>query len=130
NVIELHRNGWDSCLNLAVESALVATHARGAAIAMADVKGMVCRANVGTIAPALGARFDTRSGISGACIRTGKLLWCDNVDSDPYVDRESCRGLGIKSVIAAPILCRGRVEGVIEVFSRDVYGFTEADCLA
>jgi putative methionine-R-sulfoxide reductase with GAF domain len=57
-------------------------------------------------------------------------LWCDNVDSDPYVDRESCRGLGIKSVIAAPILSQGRVEGVIEVFSRDVYGFTEADCLA
>src|SRR5258705_11942370 len=55
---------------------------------------------------------------------------CDNTDSDPEVDRESCRRLGISSVLAAPIVHGGSVVGLIEVFSRRSHAFDNSDCSA
>src|SRR6266581_4480918 len=97
-----------------IERALTLTRSYGAAVALADAAGFVCRASAGGIAPPIGTRLDSKSGISGACVRTGNLLRCDDPESDPYVDRESCHCLGIKSVIAAPIVDGTKVVGVIE----------------
>jgi len=111
-----------------IERALTLTRCYGAAVALADAAGFVCRASAGGIAPPIGTRLDSKSGISGACVRTGHLLRCDDPESDPYVDRESCHRLGIRSVIAAPIVDGTKVVGVIEVLSRKSFAFTAEDC--
>ena len=78
-----------------IERALALTRSYGAAVALAEPGGFVCRASAGGIAPPIGTRLDSKSGISGACVRTGHLLRCDDPESDPFVDRDSCHCLGV-----------------------------------
>jgi hypothetical protein len=66
-----------------IERALALTRSYGAAVALADAAGFVCRASAGGIAPPIGTRLNSKSGISGACVRTGNILRCDDPDSDP-----------------------------------------------
>jgi GAF domain/PilZ domain/Sel1 repeat len=107
-------------LQLLAERALSLTHATGAALAVArepGSDGMVCLARAGSDAPGLGARLQAGSGFSGECVRTGKVLRCDDTEIDPRVDQEGSRLLGIRSMIAAPIRRDQVVVGLLEVFS-------------
>ncbi len=115
---------------LLAEQALAVTGAQGAAVALAESGELVCRASAGEIAPPPGTRLDAQTGISGACLREGRWLRCDDPNLDPHVDRESCQSLGINSVLAVPIRERETVLGLIEVFSRHAYAFSESHCLA
>lgn len=110
--------------------AVQAAQAQGAAIALLEGGSIVCRATAGEMAPPLGTKLDTESGISGACIRGAHSLRCGNPLLDPYVDRESCRVLGISSVMAVPIGERENILGLIEVFSRSTYAFSDSHCSA
>ena len=114
----------------AAERALAAAEGDGAAIALAEGEDIVCRATAGDIAPPPGTKLNTESGISGACVRSGRWLRCDDPRLDPHVDRESCQVLGINSVLAVPIGQRGDILGLIEVFSRTPYAFKENHCSA
>ena len=120
----------DALLCSAAERAVLLTRAHGAAVAVNSGRGISCRAAAGEIAPPVGSRIDAQSGFTGACIRLGRLTRCDNADSDPRVNRESCRSLEISSIIAAPIVRGGSVVGVIEVFSRQPHAFDKSDCYA
>jgi hypothetical protein len=58
----------DLMLHEVVSQACVATHAAGAAIALAQGDKFVCRATTGDHAPDLGSCLSVDSGLSGACI--------------------------------------------------------------
>jgi GAF domain/Sel1 repeat len=88
---------------------------------------MVCRAIAGD-APPIGATLEIGSGFSGYCVRTGFLQRCDDTETDHRVDRESCRLLGIRSIIAVPIRQGTFVIGLLEVFSSTAHAFNERDC--
>ena len=118
----------DPILVSAAERATLLTHADGAAIALDDGHGVCCQASTGEIAPAVGSPIDSRSGLTGACLSSASVMWCNNTESDPMVNRESCLRLGIGSVIAVPIVRRDRVIGLIEVFSRRSHAFDASDC--
>lgn len=120
----------DAALMAVAERALAATGADGAAIALAEGAEMVCRATAGEIAPPPGTKLEAQRGISGACVRSGRWLRCDDPQLDANIDRESCRALGINSVVAVPIIEQGNVLGVMEVFSRQTYAFQEEHCAA
>jgi len=98
---------------------------------MAD-RVMVCQASAGPDAPPVGARLQVGSGFSGECVRTGILLRCNDTEDDPRVDRESCRALGIRSMLAVPVR-RGEKStgeksvGILEVFSAQANTFSESD---
>jgi GAF domain/PilZ domain len=124
------KSSADEQLASAAERALLLTHAHGSAIALHDGQSIVCRAAAGKLAPPIGSKIDPQSGISGACLRLGRLLVCSRAESDPDVDRESCRILGISSIIAAPIRNAGSTFGLIEVFSQDQNAFDNSDCYA
>jgi putative methionine-R-sulfoxide reductase with GAF domain len=117
----------DSTLQLLAQRAQTFTRATGAAIALTEGASMVCRASSGQDAPSLGARLTTGSGFSGECVRTGQLLRCEDSETDPVVDRESCRALGIRSMIAVPVLWGDAVIGLLEVFSPEPYAFSTND---
>ncbi|HXY13266.1 MAG TPA: GAF domain-containing protein [Terriglobales bacterium] len=114
----------DAALYLLVRRALAFTHADGAAIALTEGQDMVCRATFGPSAPSAGAHLKVGSGFSGECVRTGLLLRCDDSETDERVDRESCRHLGIRSMIAAPIRWELSIIGLIEVFSAEAHVFS------
>jgi GAF domain/PilZ domain/Sel1 repeat len=92
-----------------------------------DSRIMICRARAGATAPPVGATLQVDSGFSGECVRTGKLSRCDDAETDERVDRESCRALGIRSLLAAPIRSGEKVVGLLEVFSARPSAFGEDD---
>jgi len=60
-----------------------------------------------------------------------QLLRCDNAESDPRVNLEACRALGIASIVVLPLLRRdGEVRGLFELFSDHPYAFEERDLIA
>jgi TPR repeat protein len=121
----------DALFASAAERAILLTRAHGAAIALNDGGGgLACRSAAGEIAPLVGSRIDSQSGLTGACLRSGRVMRCNSTDSDPLVNRESCRSLGISSVIAAPIVHAGCIVGLIEVFSHRSHAFDDSDCYA
>jgi len=118
-----------SSLQLVAERAQALVRASGAAIALADSDPdfMVCRASAGPDAPPVGARLQVGSGFSGECVKSGILLHCDDTELDDRVDRDSCRSLGIRSILAAPVRAAERSVGLVEAFSPQPNAFTEAD---
>jgi GAF domain len=137
----------DRALRLIAGRAQTLTRASGAAIALVSAEPflcprsanpgsanpgsvndeMTCRASAGADAPGLGARLKVGSGFSGECVRSGMLLRCDDSESDARVDRQNCRMLGIRSMIAVPVKDSECVLGILEVFSPRPKAFSEAD---
>ena len=78
-------------------------------------------------APPVGARLQVGSGFSGECVKSGTLLRCDDAEVDIRVDRESCRALGIRSMLAVPLRWDEKSVGIIEVFSAQAHRFSETD---
>jgi TonB family protein len=114
-------------LNEVVEQACLSTGATGAAIVLPRDGEMVCRASTGATAPELGARFDAGSGLSGECIRTRQTQRCDDVLADQRVDIEASARLGVRSVMAMPLLRGTELVGVFELFSSLPGAFGERD---
>jgi GAF domain-containing protein len=88
---------------------------------------MTCRASAGTSAPPVGATLQVGSGFSGECVRTGNVSRCDDTETDERLDRQSCRALGIRSMLAAPLRSDEKVIGLLEVFSAQPRAFDEGD---
>jgi GAF domain/PilZ domain/Sel1 repeat len=121
----------ETVLSFIVSRTQTLLDASGAAIALAgkDATAMICRASSGPSAPPVGAVLRIGSGFSGDCVRAGKTLRCDDTDSDKRVDPETCRALGIRSMLASPI-CANRQEkaiGLLEVFSERPNAFDDND---
>ena len=115
----------DAVLSLITERALSLTGASGAALAFLTDDRMICRARAGEPAPLLGAPVDAKQGLSGECVRSGRLVSCEDTENDTRVDPEICRTLGIGSLMAAPIVSDFRVVGLLEIFSPHPRAFTK-----
>lgn len=116
----------DEVFHLIADRALSLTGASGVALAFLSDDNMVCRARAGEPAPPLGAPVDVKRGLSGECVRSGLLVSCENMETDPRVDPEVGRALGIGSLMASPIVSDFRVVGLLEVFSPYPHSFTQA----
>jgi hypothetical protein len=137
SMAEMAQRDLDAALQLLADRAQYITGAGGAAIALRldERNEMLCRASSGAKAPQLGALLSTESGLSGESVRTRMPLRCDDAEHDPRVNRESCRDLGIASVMIVPImgedrLGQGQVLGVFELFSGQADAFAERDLSA
>ncbi len=127
----LEERELEAALQLLVERAQYITGATGTALALPQGNEMVCRASAGACAPTVGARLQVRSGLTGESIARRQLLRCDNAESDPRVNLETCRALGIASIVVLPLLRRnGEVRGLFELFSDHPYAFEERDLVA
>ena len=127
----LEETELESALQLLVERAQYITGATGTALALPQGEEMVCRASAGTSAPAVGARLQVRSGLTGESITRRQLLRCDNAETDARVNLEACRALGIASIVVLPLLRRnGEVRALFELFSDHPYAFEERDLIA
>src|SRR5262249_5432657 len=109
------------------EAAQTLTGASGSALALRTDGVVVCRARAGETAPEIGAQISENSGISGECLRSGKILRCDDTQRDYRVNREVCRGMGLQSVALIPIRAQQQVVGVLEVFATRPYAFGDPE---
>jgi TPR repeat protein len=127
--VETLGSDFTAALHLIAERAQSLVRASGIAIALVDATPdfMICRARSGSDAPPVGARLHVGSGFSGECVQTGRLLRCDDTEVDHRVDPESCRALGIRSILAVPVRAAAKSIGLIEVFSPEPNNFTESD---
>ena len=77
---------------------------------------MVCLATTGPDVPDLGADLNASAGLTGCCIQTRQVQQCSDTETDPRVDVETCRFLGVRSVVALPLMDSGDLFGVFEMF--------------
>jgi GAF domain/PilZ domain len=117
----------NAALSLIASRAFAITRGTGAAVALAQDRGMICRAVAGSGAPLIGAKVNVSSGFSGESVRLAKALRCDDAERDARVDGEVCRELGIRSILAAPILYEREIVGLLEVFSTAPCAFDDGD---
>ncbi|MBZ5705922.1 MAG: GAF domain-containing protein [Acidobacteriia bacterium] len=130
SLAEMAQRDLRAALQLLAERAQYITGASGAAIALREGAHMICRASAGASAPELGAHLQVNSGLSGESVRTQQILRCDDAETDTRVNRESCRALGIASVVVMPLMREQEVIGVFELFSGKAYAFEERDITA
>lgn len=114
-------------LQFIAERALTISGASGIAIALAEAGEIVCRGTAGDTAPPLGLKLSLQSGLTAVCYLTGTVVRCDDSETDTRVDREACRQLGIRSVVAVPMRTPLGVGGLIEAFEKEAYAFTDGD---
>lgn len=114
-------------ISIIAEKAQALTGATGAAIALRRGNEIVCRARTGRTAPDIGVRLQTDSGLSAECVRTGEVLLCNDAESNPRVDWATCRGMGVRSILVAPLRHFRRTLGVFEVLSSTPHAFDNND---
>jgi putative methionine-R-sulfoxide reductase with GAF domain len=126
--VEALGSDFRRALQLIAERTQSLLRASGTAIALADTDSdsMICCATSGSDAPPIGTRLQVGAGFSGECVRRGEVLCCDDSESDSRVDRDSCRALGIRSILAAPVRVGEKSVGIVEAFSPDPRAFSEA----
>jgi GAF domain-containing protein len=114
-------------ISIIAERAQSLTGATGSAIALRSGSEIVCRARTGRTAPDLGVHLQTDSGLSAECVRTGEILLCHDAETNPRVDLASCRRLGARSILVAPLRHYRRTVGLFEVLSSVPYAFDHRD---
>ncbi len=114
-------------ISIIAEKAQVLTGATGAAIALRRGNEIVCRARTGRTAPDVGVRLQTDSGLSAECVRTGEVLLCNDAETNPRVDWATCRRMGVRSILVAPLRHFRRTLGVFEVLSSTPGAFDNND---
>jgi TonB family protein len=108
---------FDLVLHEIVEQARAVSAATGAAIALMRDGNMVCRATSGENAPDLGVSVGAASGLTGSCLKVGAIQHCRDTESDVRVDPETCRRLGVRSMLLIPLVDAGATFGVLQLFS-------------
>jgi TonB family protein len=116
---------FDLVLHEIVEQARALSGATGAAIALTRDGKMVCRATSGENAPDLGVSVGAASGLTASCLKAGAIQHCQDTESDARVDPETCRRLGVRSMLLIPLVDAGGTFGVLQLFSSLANGFGE-----
>jgi WD40 repeat protein len=126
NEIASHRDRPISVLlKQVVERITSITLASGAAIALSDQWGVVCRASVGE-APEVGSRLRPDSALTRECFETGQTVVCQDTETDYRVRRSTAESLRLRSAVIVPMQTEGSVLGVIEVLSSRPSAFNAA----
>lgn len=130
SLADMARQDLQLALQLLAERAQYITGASGAAIALREGDQMVCAASAGPCAPEQGSELQINTGLTAESVRTRQVLRCDNAETDPRVNRESCRALGIVSLMVVPLLRNQDAIGVFELLANRACAFEERDVIA
>jgi len=124
----------DKTLNEIASSAAAVMQAEASSVIMLDeARGkQVFTAAFGKgSAKLVGVEYDQKAGISGAVLRSGRPEIVDDVayDSDHLKDIDRMLGFRTRSLLAVPLMHKGKALGVVEALNPIGGGrFTEKDC--
>jgi EAL domain-containing protein (putative c-di-GMP-specific phosphodiesterase class I) len=105
--------------------------ADGALIALWDNGNMldyVCGS--GTLRSHVGLEISVEGSLSGLALRTGHVLRSDDTTTDPRVDADTCRVLGVASSVCVPLARADRTFGVLNVSSARAGAFHDTEVAA
>jgi EAL domain-containing protein (putative c-di-GMP-specific phosphodiesterase class I) len=103
------------------------THSTGAVVELLDGDELVYWSASGNVVPQLGTRVSADRSLSGVCVKTGRVLQCNDSETDPRVDIEACRRVGLRSMLVAPLPYGNTIIGVLKVVAPWVDAYHEED---
>jgi PAS domain S-box-containing protein len=101
------------------------TGADGAAVQWFDGPESVFHHSSGIAAQRVGLQLDRATSFVGEATVSDEVVYVPDTRTDPRVDRETCRLLGARSLIYAPLYRDGRVAGVLSVLALGAAAFDE-----
>ncbi|MDF2177845.1 GAF domain-containing protein [Aliiglaciecola sp. CAU 1673] len=117
----------DQVMNKMAELAQDLTYADGAVVELEEGDQMVYRAATGKATEQLGMRLNKSTSLSGLCLKENKVLYCEDADSDPRVDKQACARVGLRSMLVVPLQHEQQCFGVLKVFSPKEKAFDDVD---
>lgn len=103
------------------------TGAQGAVVELDEGEDMVYRAVSGGAAHLLGLRLARENSLSGLCIAENRILYCEDCENDPRVDRQACHRVGLRSMAVVPLIHAHEVVGILKIYSDQVAAFKLRD---
>jgi diguanylate cyclase len=107
----------DQVMHLVAKRAQEITGATSAVIELPEGDEMVYAVTSGEATPYLGIRMDRRSTLSGLALDRDQVLYCEDTEIDPRVDRRASRRVNLRSMICVPLKHHGKAVGVLKVYS-------------
>jgi diguanylate cyclase (GGDEF)-like protein len=114
-------------MHLVANRAQDITGATSAVIELPEGQEMVYAVTAGEATPYLGIRMDRRSSLSGLSLDSGKVLYCEDTEIDPRVDRRDSRRVNLRSMICVPLRHQDQSVGVLKVYSPEPRHFGPTD---
>jgi diguanylate cyclase (GGDEF)-like protein len=114
-------------MHLVAKRAQELTDATSAVIELPEGDEMVYAVTAGEATPYLGIRMDRRSTLSGLSLDRGQVLYCEDTEIDPRIDRRASRRVNLRSMICVPLKHNGQSVGVLKVYSPEPRRFGPAD---
>jgi EAL domain-containing protein (putative c-di-GMP-specific phosphodiesterase class I) len=123
---EIARAGLDpkKVVDVITRRSQALTDSNGAVVEMIDGSELVYWSASGSVTGHLGLRMPIDNSLSGLCVRKGELLRCNDSETDPRVNLDACRRVGLRSALVLPLLCDGRLVGVLKVLSDQPNAYT------
>ena len=117
----------DDAMTMVAARVVEIARANGAAIGLLDNGKIRYQAASGRMTLPVGAEVPAEKALSSACLRSGQVVRCENIDLEFLLDAEECRRRGIQSMIAVPVYKVGGVAGSLELYYAGKRAFTEHD---
>jgi diguanylate cyclase (GGDEF)-like protein len=117
----------DQVMHLVATRAQEITGATSAVIELPEGDEMVYAVTAGEATPYLGIRMNRRSTLSGLSLDRDQVLFCEDTEIDPRVDRRASRRVNLRSMICVPLKHHGQAGGVLKVYSPEPRHFGPAD---
>ncbi len=112
------------------ELLLLIPSADGALVGLVGEGGLIRFVEAaGALHGLVGSTLDPVHSLAGLAIRTGTVLRCDDVDTDPRVDAEMLRQVEMTSLVSVPLQHGGASIGVVNIVARRPYAFSDDDIL-
>lgn len=115
----------DAFMQLVVDVVQELTQAKGAVVELVEGDYMVYRAASLALSQHVGLRLQRANSLSGLCVNTATVLHCTDTESDPRVDAEACRKVGVRSMVCTPLFEDGVPVGVLKIMSEQTFGFDD-----
>jgi len=125
--IQVRHLELDNAMSLVAERVTEIAKAGGAAIGMLDGRKVRYHAASGLMTLAAGTEVPMEKALCVACLRTGQVIRCADVNPEFLLDSEECHRRGIQSLIAVPVYHDGGIAGGLEVYYDSTQSFSEQD---
>ena len=127
DLFETERFILDEVLQLICDRAQAITQADGIVVALAEGSGMACRAAAGPLAVERGLYLIGESELLRDCLESGRILRCDDCETDARVELDFALRIGARSTIMVPLRGRHQQLGVLQAFSTTARAFSDHD---
>jgi hypothetical protein len=127
NVLRNGTLGIPGSAKLVADNLLQLTAAAGVSVSLISNGFLDCVAESGSPASIPGSSIASHSLVATERLKAGNVFDSEDTFTDIRLDAELCKSMGVKSLLAVPVLSFGQLAGLIELrWDRD-YLFQEAD---